>query len=174
MNNRGLTLVELIVAMVIGGIIVFALTCQFVAELTFRAMINDQIAATDEASIAMHHITRVLRYARPLTVVVRSTPVTLGLTTYTTSITATIDSTVAGISLPEFTADTSVTYGRTGNNSFEYIRGASAAIVISNRIKAFPVVAAWWVSPNLTIQLTAEQGNKNSSLDTRIRVLGGL
>jgi prepilin-type N-terminal cleavage/methylation domain-containing protein len=164
MNNRGLTLIELTVTMVIGGIIFLALTCQFVAELTFRTMINNQIGATDEASIAMRHMTRVLRYAKPSTV---STVIVSG---YVTSITATIDKAVAGSNLPEFTADTVVIYGRKSVNTFEYKRGTDAPIIISNRITDFPVT---WVNPNLTIQLTAQQGNKNSSLNTRIRVLGG-
>ena len=169
MNNRGFTLIELIIAMVISGVIFLALTCQFVADQTFRAMINNQIAANSEASIAMRHMTRVLRYARPLTV--STTPVA----GYDTSITATIDYAVAGNNLPEVTADTDVTYGRKSDNTFEVKMGtAGTPSIISKYITAFPVTPTWWdsVYKNLTIQLTAQQGNKSSSLNTKIHVLG--
>ncbi|MCX5667780.1 MAG: prepilin-type N-terminal cleavage/methylation domain-containing protein [Candidatus Omnitrophica bacterium] len=165
MNNRGLTLVELIIAMVISGIIFLALTCQFVSELTFRTMINNQIAATNEASIVMRHMTRVLRYAKPLTI---STTTASG---YATSIMATIDYAAAGSNLPEFTADTVVTYGRKSDNTFEYSKGG-VVDVISNRITAFPATSSWWDGADLTIQITAQQGNKSSSLNTKIHVLG--
>jgi Tfp pilus assembly protein PilW len=168
MNSRGLTLAELTVAMVIGGVIFFALTCQFVAELTFRKTINNQIAATDDASVAMRHMTRVLRYAKP------STVSTVPVTGYATSITATIDHATAHSAdncdnLSEFTADAVVTYGRTSVNTFEYKRGTAAPIIISNRITDFTPT---WVNPNLSIQLTAQQGNRSSSLNTKIRLLG--
>jgi prepilin-type N-terminal cleavage/methylation domain-containing protein len=172
MDNRGLTLTELIVGMVISGIIFLALTCQFVAELTFRTMINDQIAATDEASIVMRHMTRVLRYAKPLAAG-WATPAA----GYVTSITATINHAAAHPAvncdnLPEFIADTVVIYRRKSDNTFEYKIGTAVPIIISNRITDFPVIATWWASPNLTIQLTAQQGSRRSSLNTKIRLLG--
>ena len=175
-KNRGLTLTELIIAMVIGGIVLLAITCQFVAEQTFRTSINNRIAAINDASIAMHHMTRVLRYAKP------STVSTAPATGYVTSITATIDHavahTTAGDNLPEFTANTVVIYGWKADNSFEYTRGA-ATQTISKYITAFPVTSLWWdgANNNLTIQITAQtnakQGNGSSSLNTKIRVLGG-
>ena len=174
MKNRGLTLIEFIVAMVMGGIILLALTCQFVAEHTFRAMINNQIAATNDASIAMRHMTRVIRYARQSTV---STTPAAG---YNANITATIDRAAADISLPEFTgagytADPVVIYGRKSDDTFEYTINNGTPYVISNHIRTFSVT---WDSAykDLTIQLTAQypaqQGGRSSSLNTNIRVLG--
>ena len=167
MNTRGFTLAELIVATVIIGIIFLALTCQFVAEQTFRAMINDQIAATNEASIAMRHMTRVLRYAKQSTVITDSD------TGYVTSIMATIDHVAAGDSLPEITNDTTiVTYGRKSDNTFWFEMGVGGTpYLISKHITAFSVMynSEYII---LTIQLTAKQGNKSSSLNANIRVLG--
>jgi prepilin-type N-terminal cleavage/methylation domain-containing protein len=170
-NNRGLTVIELIIAITVGSIILLAFTCQFVAEATFRKAINDQIAATNDASIVMRHMTRVLRYAKPSTI---NTSVVSG---YTTSITATIDHAAAHPFInhdywPEFTADTVVIYGRKSDNTFEYKKGSAAPVVISNRMKAFPVTFLWLVGSNLTIQLTAQQGNRSSSLKTKVHVLG--
>ena len=176
MNTRGFTLAELIVATVIIGIIFLALTCQFVAEQTFRAMINDQIAATNEASIAMRHMTRVLRYAKYSTIITNCS------TVYVASIDATINHVAAGDSLPEITDDTTiVTYGRKSDNTFWFEMGTGGTPqLIAKNITAFSTV---WVNPYedgtdgdnryhvLTIRLTATQGKKSSSLETNIRVL---
>ena len=166
MENRGLTLVELIVVMVISGIIFLAVTCQFVAEQTFRTTINDQIAATNDASIAMSHMTRVLRHARHSTVSINAIPVR-----YIASIRATIDQDIAGTNLPEFTADTQVIYGRKQDNTFEYTVGANVAQVISRNIIAFSATFDRTYKI-LTVSLTAQRGNKRSSINSKIRVLG--
>ncbi len=198
MKNRGLTLVELVVAMTIGGIILLALTCQFVAEQTFRIMINNQVAATNDASIAMRHMARILRYAKQSTIRLNDVDdLRLG---YVTTIRATIDrfvanGVVANSNLPEFgdyipgednTIICEVIYGRKADNTFEYrlerwtkATGETDYVTsnISNHITDFPVASLWWTEPDksykiLTIQLTAQHGSESSSLESKIRVLG--
>ena len=169
MSNRGLTLTELIVAIVISGIVLLALTCQFVAEQTLQKTIQDQVVATNDASIAVRHMARILRYAKQSTIQLCALP-TGG---YDTSIKATIDHDSAGANLPEFTENnTQIIYGRKNDNTFEYTMG-STTYVVSNHITSFPVTSSSWDSANknLTVQLIAQQGNESSSLDTKIHVL---
>lgn len=68
MKNKGLTLIELVTALVIFGIIGLAITVHFVAEYRFRSAAQDRIAIIREAGIAVDHMTRVLRFAIPNTI----------------------------------------------------------------------------------------------------------
>ena len=68
MKNKGFTLTELIVTMVIGSIIILAITVQFVAEYRFRRAIEERGDSSREARIAMNHMARVLRFVVPGTI----------------------------------------------------------------------------------------------------------
>jgi|GEM_PF-2042365 len=63
MNRKALTVIELVVAMVLTGILGLVMTIQFVSEQRFRASIQNDLAALQEAQLAMNHMTRVLRFA---------------------------------------------------------------------------------------------------------------
>lgn len=168
-RRRGLTMLELMVAVVMVGIVAIAISCQYVAEQTFRTIINNQVDATHDASLVMHHMTRVLRYAKTSEFYMNSDP------DYVSSIRATIDHTATGISLPEFTSDTVVVYGRKSDNTFEYKMGGASPYVISNCITNFPVENSWWNSntSDLSLQITAQKGARSSLLRTKIHILGG-
>lgn len=168
-KKKGFTMIELMVAVVVVGIISVALVCQYFSEQTFRMMINNQVAATNDASVAMHHMTRVLRYA------INATISTTAESGYVTSIKATINHDVAGASLPEFTSNTTVVYGRKSDNTFEYKMGSSDPYIISDCITDFPVDWLWWdwLTGCLTLEITAQKGTRSSSLRTRVQVVGG-
>jgi prepilin-type N-terminal cleavage/methylation domain-containing protein len=164
-NNKGLTLIEIIVAMVISCILCTAFTCQFVAEASFRKVINDQVAATNDVSTAMCHMTRVLRYAK------RSGVSTIPPPGYIASIKATIDHEAAGSNLPEFAVDDTdiaVAYRLKSNKTFEYKKGDDPSYIISKNITEFLPA---WANPNITIRITAQHGSRSSSLNTKIRAL---
>jgi hypothetical protein len=65
MNKKAVTLVELIMAVTLSGIIVLVMACQFVAEYKMQSAIQDQTSVTTDASVAMRYIMRVMRFAIP-------------------------------------------------------------------------------------------------------------
>ncbi|MDO8536260.1 MAG: type II secretion system protein [Candidatus Omnitrophota bacterium] len=65
MKKNGFSLAELVTAMVLSGILVTALTCQFVAMSKFSNVLQGKIEAAREARIIMHHMARTIRSAKP-------------------------------------------------------------------------------------------------------------
>ena len=63
MKNKGLTLIELAVVVVIVAIATLAITMHFVSEQRFRTNVQEKINIGKEARIAMNHMVRVLRFA---------------------------------------------------------------------------------------------------------------
>ena len=168
MKNKGVTLVELVVVIVISGFIVLAMTCQWVAYVKNSSLISDQFDATTDASLAMHSMERVLRWA-----VSSATPSINTDANYVTSITVTINKTD---SLPEIlSSPTTVIFGLKANNSFECKVGA-AIYVIANDITSFPISGASWDSVNkeLTLQITATKNTRSCSLESKVHLVGGL
>ena len=182
MKNRGVTLVELLVAIVISGVVLLAAGGQFVAEEQFRFGINDQIAAENEAAIVMRYLTRIFRFAKP------PVATAVGWPPWSESVSATIE----GGHLSDMPDDTVVGFGRIKDslpsydpntpgvlnvpNTFSYNKGGVNYSIIANNISDFHVV---WDSVNreLTFQVTAtitRSGgySKSSSLESKIYVLG--
>ncbi|MDD5135861.1 MAG: prepilin-type N-terminal cleavage/methylation domain-containing protein [Candidatus Omnitrophica bacterium] len=165
MPNKGMTFIELIVALVISGFVVLIMTCLFVSEFVFQNQIADQGAATTEAGMAMHYMARVLRYAVP------SSPVTITDNANVTSVTATIGSGY----LDEITSNTAVTFSRikTGGtaNNFTYKIGAAAASTIATGITSFSS-SYDSVNKELFLQVTATKNTRSSLLETKVHLLG--
>lgn len=67
MKKSGITLVEMIVAMLLSTIIVSALACQFVAMVRFNTALQNTIEAERDAYTIVNNMTRILRFADPLT-----------------------------------------------------------------------------------------------------------
>jgi prepilin-type N-terminal cleavage/methylation domain-containing protein len=61
MNRRGVTLIELLMAVIIGGIAFFALAMPFIAERVFWGSGNRQTEAQRDAHMVMRAIGRVAR-----------------------------------------------------------------------------------------------------------------
>ena len=68
MKNKGLTLAELVITMVIASIVAMTLTVLFISEFRLREKINDEITVAREAEAAIDGVSRVLRFAIPDTV----------------------------------------------------------------------------------------------------------
>ena len=65
MNKKAVSLIELIIAVMLSGIIVLVMACQFVAEYKMQSAIQDQASVTTDASVAVRYITRVMKFAIP-------------------------------------------------------------------------------------------------------------
>jgi len=161
MKNKGLTLIELITAMVITAIVSLAITVYFVSEHRFRGAIRDRIELSREARIAMNHMTRVLRFAKSVDTAVAD------------QITAVIEGGPEGDShhhLDFITNDnTTVVYTRNADNTLTYTQGENAPVEIARNITNFPQPI--WKDPELGIQLTASDGDNVLSIQTKIRAL---
>ena len=68
MTRRGVTLIELLIAIVIGSIAFFALTVPFVAERSFWASGRRQAEAQRDGQIALRAIARIVRQSTSCTV----------------------------------------------------------------------------------------------------------
>ncbi len=164
MNKTGFTLIELMVTVLICGFIVLAMTCLFVAALKFYNTISDQANATTDASLGMHSMQRVLRWATPST-----TPSTGSGDGYIMRVKVTINTTG---NLPEILSNnTTVIFGLKADSNFEYKAGAAAAHVIANDITGFNPS---WDSTNneLALQITATKNTRSSSLESKVHLLG--
>ena len=167
MNKRGFTLIELLVTLILCGCVILVMTCQFVTELKSYNIISDQTNATTDASLVMHDMERVLRYAK--------SSGTVGINNnanYSASVTVTIDNTG---NLPEITANnTTVIFGRLkdATNTFQYVVGGGTPYPITQDITAF---TPSWDSGNkeLTFQITATRNGRSSSLESKVHFLGG-
>ena len=175
MVKRGVTLIELIIVLSISGIVILAVTAQFVTALSFQSMIGDQATATTEAEMAMHSMTRVLRYAK------YSQPVTTPDDTSGTSVKATISGNGYLDEIP-LNVDTPVTFTRikTGDdaNKFTYKIGSSGtANTIATGITFFsakyPADASDPTNHNLVLNITATKNTRSSSLESQVHLLGG-
>lgn len=172
MKNRGVTLTELIIATVIGGFVILAITVQFVAQQNFITNINDQLAADNEAAIAMRNLTRVLRFAIPASY-------SLTGEAGTRTLTINIEGGPLGspnYHLPDFTAATTqVIFARVaGTNTFTYTRGGQTLDVASN-ITTFDVTPTDGTNRELILNITAVRPRytRTCALQTMIRLLPG-
>lgn len=171
MKKNGFTLVEVIVAIVISAIVALTFTVFIVTETRLRMNTNNEISATREANLAMDHMTRVLRFADPSTIVLvpptGSNPTIL--------ITATIK---AG-HLDLFPTDTDIEYR---NNDPAVADSTNRILYVIDPLGPSPTTTQIvdgitnliiiWNDPELEIELTAENGDSSVTLNTTIRVMG--
>lgn len=165
MKHKGLTLIELVVAMVVTTIIALSMVLYFVGENSFRNMMQERVTLAREARIATNHMTRVLRFAIPDTID----------DTIDNQISATIavgDS--SNPHLGSITSDTYVEYILNDDNTLMYTQGIDGTpIEIAEDIIYFD---STFDNPELTIQLIAEKTIKGTvksiPIETTIRVLG--
>ena len=163
MRNKGLTLIELTVVIAISTVIGLAITFNFLTAHYLRSMTQDNIALSREARIAMNHMTRVLRFAKPATITAGSNQ---------------ISATIEGVPqhLNFITSDTTITYTRdTDNDTLEYTQGAESALVIAGggeRDIDITYFEGSWDGTELEVKLMAQKEDRPVSLLTRIRPLG--
>ena len=62
-KKRGMTLIEVTIAMVLCAILLLVMTSQFVVSQKIISAINNEFLAGQEAVVVMNHITRNLRFA---------------------------------------------------------------------------------------------------------------
>ncbi|UCD54598.1 MAG: hypothetical protein JSV93_03505 [Candidatus Omnitrophota bacterium] len=65
MRNNGFSLIEVTIIVSISALIGLAITFNFVIAHHLRCMTEDNVAISREVRIAMNHMTRVLRFAKP-------------------------------------------------------------------------------------------------------------
>lgn len=160
MNRRGMTLIEVIMVLVLGGILLLAMTAQFIADVKFRRIINDQIAISQEAAVAVNHMTRTLRFAVPDSIQIN----TFGPSAY--QLTATIEpGHLAG-----FTTNKQVTYQRWGDPTIRYLVSGANLVIIARNIASF--VPSWDpATKELTLTFTVTKGSQSVTISTKIYVL---
>lgn len=161
MRKKGLTLIELVIAMAIGGIVALAITAHFVSEYRFRSAIQDKVTLAREARIAMNHMARVLRFAKASTVNVTTDP--------QTGETLAINATIEGGHLSFIISDTAVAYALDAGNNLIYTVVGVGADTIATDITVFN--GNWGSPPDLVINLTAQKEYQSIPLQTTIRVL---
>ena len=178
MRKRGITLIELTVAITLGAILLLVLTVQFVANLKFQKVIGDKIAATQEAEIAIDHITQTLRFALSSPAPSNTDPSNQG---YASPITASIQ-TVTIKAGNQYNASTAqIEYGLKNdpdNNNIptlyytpDVINDSAVTYKIATNITNF--TATWnGADPtniNFTINITTQKNNETVILNTTIQ-----
>ena len=161
MKNKGFTLTELVMALVITTLLLFITTMYFVAEYRLRSAINDKVTLVRETRIAMNHMVRILRFAQPGNIVTQADQIT---------------ATIQGGAVSSIPIDTIVQYTRrnTGtvnpehSNVIEYTRNG-ATTEIARNITAFDPD---WNDPELEILITVDDAGQTFELQTEVRPLG--
>lgn len=85
MNRRGVTLIELLMTMIIGGIAFFALSVPFMAERNFWNSGKRQTLTQDDAHMAMRTIARTARQSAGYNAALGSFAVACGNESFTAS-----------------------------------------------------------------------------------------
>lgn len=174
MHKRGMTLIELTVAMTLSAILLLVMTVQFVANLKFQNVIGDKVAVAQEAEVAVYNMTQVLRFAMPNPPSPGSPPSNTDTSGqgYSSSITVTIEK---GHLSQYPAANTIVEYGLSGSTLYylPWITSTQAGVPvpIATGITTFNSVWNGAPSNNFTISLTAQKNNETINLNTTIQTL---
>ena len=167
MKNKGITLVELMVVLLITGVILLVMTCQFIVQQTLQARITEQINVLNDASIVMTHMAQTLKFAA-------GTITTGSDATYSSYITAVDIEGGPGYIPPP---GTTVTYGLLKDKitTFVYVQNRDIvhATTLATDISDFPLPASAWDSVNrkLTLKITAKSKHgRSSSLETGFKL----
>ena len=110
LQKSGITLVEMIVAMLLSTIIVSALACQFVAMVRFNTALQNTIEAERDAYTIVNNMTRILRFADPASITFDESPTAIG----------NLSATIKAGHLSFVTADTTVYYKRDSTRPMVY------------------------------------------------------
>ncbi len=159
MRTRGVTLIELVTAMVLAGILLLVMTCQFIANQNFTKAVNNRTAAAQETAVIMHHITRTLRFARSDLAVSKNDG------RYASSISFTIE----GTHLTDFPAGARLEYALdAGKHQLVYINPAPMAtpVVIATDVTNFTVdyaIPQGFTNYEFVITLTITKGDQIGS-----------
>lgn len=62
MRKRGFTIIEMVVTLVVGGILIVALVCNFALLVRFQLLLNDQLMVIREARYVMHQMAMPFRF----------------------------------------------------------------------------------------------------------------
>lgn len=184
MRTRGMTLVELVTAMVLAGILLLVMTCQFIAHQRITTGINNQNAAAQEAVVAMRHMSKTLKFALFADSTKYKPPKTVPADPrYARSVRFTIEggdpiTDPWHYHLPEFTANTRIEYGVTAGGDLEYRTDSNpdidlptgAPVTMATELFAnsckFNIIA-----PNFVIQLRIRKSNAVIIVNTAIHAL---
>lgn len=167
MKKSGITLVEMIVAMLLSTIIVSALACQFVAMVRFNTALQNTIEAERDAYTVVNNMTRILRFADPSSF------------TFSVPSGSWIGATIKGGHLSFVTADRNVWYGRSAPSSFwVYWAGDAAGTTLSNNVSSWNATydsATQELSIAFSITKTSASGQTATiPISTKIKVRGNL
>jgi len=161
MENKGLSLIEVILALVISGIVILAMTCQFIAETRFRGTLKDDFATIEEADVAMYSMSRAMRFAYPANI---------------TATSGTLNAYIEGGHIQPFNMDdpdtpVEVTYQlNSTTHTVDYTLGANSPMALIRNVTKFePEFNS--TTNTTTITLTVEKGNKKIPLRTKIKTL---
>jgi len=160
MKKNGFTLTEVIVTLLLSGILLLVLTCQFIALSRFSAALKDRVEAAREARIVTRHMARVLRFAK-----VNPNPAFAS-----DRLTVTVE---GGHFIGEFPIDT-VCYYELDNSltpaSFDFNNGTSK-ISLSQAVTSF-TASYNSVTEEIMLQLQFTKNNATVPIQTTIKVLG--
>jgi prepilin-type N-terminal cleavage/methylation domain-containing protein len=173
-RNRGFTLIELVISLVIFSISMLVMGTYFAFDYSSRTRLVEDRNFTTEARIAMHIMTQKLRFADPDSVVINNN-------SNKVSITATI---IGGFlqdhpSHDSENVEVEYSWHRNDNPGLNLIAntitetytGPEITCIIGNNITSFlPSRNA----TRLTLQLSAQAGTKEYPLQTTIEMLGKL
>ena len=165
-KKNGFSLVEILATTIIGTMLVLVISGMFIDAYKMRDDVKETADLAREATIAMNHMTRVLRFAKV------SSPITVA----GTQISAKIEE--GHLDFITATGGTDVTYSIDANNDLLYTQGAANPIVIAHHVNSF--AGSLWDGTNnnntLTIIFTVSDPQKpavpNVPFRTMIKVLG--
>ena len=165
MKKNGLTLIELIITMVLAGILITAMICQFTALVRFNKMVEfvsgqtrETPLAVREARVVLKSLTHVLRFAK-------------AMITGTNTLTATIEDGHISLGPPPGT-DHIVVYQLQGNALHFIDQVAGTDVIISENVSQLS--ASWnYGKKETTLILTFTDANNNDDLtiNTKIKAL---
>jgi len=179
MKNRGVTLIELMLVLMMSGILGLTLVSQFIAEQRFRGLLQDERVVLEEADIAMHHMTRALRFAFPNT---KEGPDNVTFPT-TTDYPEAVQVYIEGGHITPFNDSDfgyQVTYrwknsesnpSDPHNKTLEYIAGTNEPVILARNIENFDCAYSG-PKKEFTITLTVKKENgKTVALRTKVTLL---
>ncbi|MFC1576647.1 PilW family protein [Candidatus Omnitrophota bacterium] len=159
MNNKGFSLTELVVTIVISSIVILAIAVLFWGSWHFMDMANKEIEFASESRIAMATMTKILRFAQPSTIVVDSGNLR-------------ITCTISGGHLDSFPSDDRVRFLRnTTLNTLRYRKGNPWNIT-QDTIENLTDLEFTWNDPILGIKMTVDDGDNNFTLQTAVQPVG--
>lgn len=173
MKKSGITLVEMIVAMLLSTVIISAIGIQFVAMVRFNTTLQNTINAERDAYIIANNMARILRFADPATFNFATPNI--------------LSATIKAGHLSFIPIDTLVTYGRgyvdpLNPNVFWVIRaGESAVTILSRNVSLWDATSSIYDSAtrelSIVFDITKTSANGQTvtiPIRTKIKVIGDL